>query len=226
MTGVRLIVFEDESRLLSANHPIVHLFGVAHYDPTLEERVLKRGSESLTDVYHESPKSESVAGFLLYFLAHPTFFVPLVFRKVTDKWTPNSECRKAAEKLADLYDADLHFIEAPRGERAKDVFGLATIFGWIHIWFLVRGVSWGYSVTGIDGAFWVVAILGFFAIPHGHLWNRLEFRVREARMVENILKDLPEEGSTGMAIIGDSHRKSIEKLLDGVDTHSESLVEE
>ncbi|GAB7094419.1 hypothetical protein JCM30237_15710 [Halolamina litorea] len=208
---------------MTTEPPSVHVFGVAHNDETLVRRIPERAPDGVTKVYHEALNREerSLRQALLW---RPLGWLAPSLRSDTPVSPPGSWCERAAISLAEANNAELHYVELSRKQRAAGLFYLPTVFEWLHVVFGLLAVV--YVILSVGG--WVAAFVTFVVVasatPHGDLWNHVEYPIRERHMADQIRAHLPDDGGAGVAIVGETHRPFVVEALAPIAVTSEDLT--
>ncbi|NLV13954.1 hypothetical protein [Haloarcula argentinensis] len=205
----------------------IHILGVKHADDRIHSGVDTEADQvdNIDVVYHEWPESShDTQEFLFWWLLKsPSSGFPAILYllrsvlkmrrgvSVDSSGTAHvkSECKIAAERLRDEYDADLVNVGMNRIDLLKDRSWTSALFSW-SIVILAVLIMW-QAIMAENLAF-LVAMLVPVVLSMGYR-GRVLNNVREARdehMANAILGDYTERpSSTGFVITGQKHIEGI-----------------
>lgn len=208
---------------MGENSPRLQIFGVAHSDESLTDRIVGGSPDQVSKVYHESPDIEGM--FRDTYLYRPLNFLAPTIRGDTLGRSPLSECEKAANRLADDQNAELHHIGMSRKKRAHRFYLASTLSEWTLICGIGYTIYLALSIGDLSSA--VVFLLAgtVLATVFGDIWNRLEYPYREEYMAGQIRQKPPKGEEWGVVVVGNSHREPIAERLADMDITSEDLTQ-
>lgn len=208
------------------------LFGVRHTDARLEDIATETATPPVDNVYHEWPESVhstlKLSGNQL--LRHPAGFLTGSLRIIcnpsilTEGSTTSSNCRDAAEAIADEYNAGpVENIGMNRIERLQ-IFPLSvTLVSWMAVFFLFYAVS----TAVVSGVFLyaifqvTLALFGFTGCMQ--LLKPPVRSVRDEHMASNVAASAERNKYKHVTVVvGENHVEGIATHLQARDIEADS----